>query len=132
MSHVLVVDDEEAVCWTLKKALSQEGHSVAVAASAEEAFQRAGQHKPDAVVLDVRLPGLDGLTALGKFKQMAPLAPVIVITAFGNLDTAVRAVEGGAFDYLVKPFDLDQAASVVTRALNARRGRQEATGESSK
>jgi len=119
MSHILVVDDEEAVCWTLKKALSQEGHSVAVAASAEEAFQRAGQHKPDAVILDVRLPGLDGLTALGKFKQMAPQAPVIVITAFGNLDTAVRAVEGGAFDYLAKPFDLAQALDAVARALRA-------------
>jgi len=117
MSHILVVDDEEAVCWTLKKALTQEGHSVAVAASAEEAFQRVGQHKPDAVVLDVRLPGLDGLTALGRFKQMAPHAPVIVITAFGNLDTAVRAVEGGAFDYLAKPFDLSQALDAVSRAL---------------
>jgi two-component system nitrogen regulation response regulator GlnG len=117
MSHILVVDDEEAVCWTLKKALTQDGHSVAVAASAEEAFTQAGKHKPDAVVLDVRLPGIDGLTALDRFKQLAPRAPVVVITAFGNLDTAVRAVEGGAFDYLAKPFDLSQALDAVARAL---------------
>ncbi|MBY0522257.1 MAG: sigma-54 dependent transcriptional regulator [Gemmataceae bacterium] len=117
MSHILVVDDEEAISWALKKALTQEGHSVVVAASAEEAFQRVGQQRPDAIVLDVRLPGLDGLSALKRLRQQTREAPVIVITAFGNLDTAVRAVEGGAFDYLAKPFDLDQALDAVARAL---------------
>src|SRR5262249_11643541 len=117
MAQILVVDDEEAVCWALKKALGQEGHSVAVAASAEEAFERAEQRRPDAIVLDVRLPGLDGLQALGKLRQITEDAPGIVITAFGNLDTAVRAVEGGAFDYLAKPFDLGQALDAVARAL---------------
>src|SRR5262249_9330764 len=67
---------------------------------------------------DVRLPGMDGLTALGQLRQLTHEAPVIVITAFGNLDTAVRAmVEGGAFDYLAKPFDLAQVLDAVTRAL---------------
>jgi CheY-like chemotaxis protein len=61
MSHVLVVDDEEAVCWALQRALKGEGHSVSVAASAEEALEQAAKKRPDAVVLDVRLPGLDGL-----------------------------------------------------------------------
>ncbi len=80
----------------------------------------AAAARPDAVVLDVRLPGTDGLTALQAFRDRIGPAPVIIITAFGNLETAVRAMEGGAFDYLVKPFDLDQAITVVTRALDAR------------
>ncbi len=120
MSHILVVDDEQAVCWALQKALSAEGHRVAVAASAEEAFVQAQKQLPDVVVLDVRLPGLDGLSALGRLRQLTHEAPIIVVTAFGNLNTAVRAVEGGAFDYLAKPFDLDQALETVNRALQRR------------
>jgi DNA-binding NtrC family response regulator len=132
MSHVLVVDDEESICWALREFLGDLGHEVEVASSAEEGLELAGRGQHDAVILDIRLPGTDGLSALGRFRELAGSAPIIVITAFGNLDTAVRAIEGGAFDYLVKPFDLDQAASVVTRALNARRGRQDSTGKSSK
>ncbi|MBM4071873.1 MAG: sigma-54-dependent Fis family transcriptional regulator [Planctomycetes bacterium] len=119
-NHILVVDDEEAVCWTLQRALSAEGHSVAVAPSAEQAFVQARQQTPDAIVLDVRLPGLDGLSALGKLRDLTDDAPIIVATAFGNLETAVRAVEGGAFDYLTKPFDLDKALESVARALQRR------------
>jgi two-component system nitrogen regulation response regulator GlnG len=120
VSQILIVDDEEAVCWALQRALTREGHRVAVAASAEEAFVVAAQQRPDVVVLDVRLPGLDGLTALGRLRQITHDAPVIVVTAFGNLATAVRAVEGGAFDYLAKPFDLGQALEAVARALQRR------------
>jgi two-component system, NtrC family, nitrogen regulation response regulator GlnG len=120
VSQILVVDDEQAVCWALQKALSAEGHKVAVAASAEEAFAVAPKQRPDVVVLDVRLPGLDGLSALGRLRQLTHDAPIIVVTAFGNLSTAVRAVEGGAFDYLAKPFDLDQALETVKRAVQRR------------
>jgi two-component system nitrogen regulation response regulator GlnG len=120
VSHVLIVDDEEAVCWALERALTREGHRVAVAASAEQAFVVAQKQQPDAIILDVRLPGLDGLSALGRLRQLSQDAPAIVVTAFGNLTTAVRAVEGGAFDYLVKPFDLDQALEAVARALQRR------------
>ena len=126
MSHILVVDDEEAVCWALQKALESEKHKVAVAASAEEAFVEAQKRRPDAIILDVRLPGLDGLSAIARLRQISDEAPIIVVTAFGNLNTAVRAVEGGAFDYLAKPFDLDQALEAVHRALQ-RRALQEQT-----
>jgi len=125
VSHLLVVDDEEAVCWALQRALKAEGHTVAVAPSAERAFESAEKQTPDAVVLDVRLPGMDGLSALDRLRQLTHDAPVIVITAFGNLSTAVRAVEGGAFDYLAKPFDLDQALDTVRRALQRRRLQQQ-------
>src|SRR5262249_20298563 len=120
VSDILLVDDEEAVCWALERALTREGHRVTVAASAEEAFERVEKRQPDAIVLDVRLPGMDGLTALGRLRQLTDDAPVVVVTAFGNLNTAVRAVEGGAFDYLAKPFDLDQALDTVNRALQRR------------
>ncbi len=118
MKHILIVDDEEAVCWALERALAREGHSVAVAASAEQALALLARRRPDAVILDVRLPGMDGLAALGRIREMADDVPVIVVTAHGNLPTAVRAVEGGAFDYLAKPFDLGQALDAVGRALN--------------
>jgi two-component system nitrogen regulation response regulator GlnG len=124
MSHLLIVDDEEAVCWALKKALTKLGHHVAVASSAEEALVLAAKQAPDAIVLDVRLPGLDGLSVLGELQKLSNDAPVIVVTAFGNLATAVRAVEGGAFDYLAKPFDLDQALDTIARALKRRSLRQ--------
>jgi two-component system nitrogen regulation response regulator GlnG len=76
----------------------------------------------------VRLPGLDGLSALTRLRELTDDAPVIVVTAFGNLTTAVRAVEGGAFDYLAKPFDLDQALEAVARALQAGAARDQSTG----
>ena len=120
MSQILIVDDEEAVCWALQKALAKIGHRAAVAPSAEDAFRLVEKQIPDAIVLDVRLPGLDGLSALSKLREMTSDAPIIVVTAFGNLSTAVRAVEGGAFDYLAKPFDLDQALETISRALKRR------------
>ena len=119
-AKLLIVDDEEAISWALRKAFERQGHMVGVAASAEAALDLAEKLRPDAVILDVRLPGMDGLEALGRLREVTNNAPVIVITAHGNLSTAVRAVEGGAFDYLSKPFDLGQALDAVARALASR------------
>ncbi len=119
MSCILVVDDEESICWAFREFLGDEGHRVETAASAEEALRKVGEVRPDALVLDVRLPSMDGLTALPTLRERSGGAPVVVMTAFGDLETAVRAVEAGAFEYLVKPFDLEQAAKVVRRALEA-------------
>jgi DNA-binding NtrC family response regulator len=121
MSRILIVDDEASICWAFRESLADEGHDVEVAASAERGLRIAEAAPLDAVVLDVRLPGTDGLTAMRAFRDRIGPAPIIIITAFGNLDTAVRAMEGGAFDYLVKPFDLDHATIVVKRALEAPR-----------
>jgi two-component system nitrogen regulation response regulator GlnG len=120
VARILVVDDEQAVCWTLQRALSAEGHVVDVAPSAEHALELAATNPPDTIILDVRLPGMDGLTALAQLRELSHDAPIIVVTAFGNLPVAVRAVEGGAFDYLAKPFDLDKALEVVAKALQRR------------
>jgi two-component system nitrogen regulation response regulator GlnG len=116
--RVLIVDDEEAVCWALSRALARTGLEVATASTAEEGLQLAADRKPDAVVLDVRLPGMSGLTALNRLRQSTPETPVIMVTAYGDLATAVRSVEEGAFDYLPKPFDLAQALDAIQRALN--------------
>jgi DNA-binding NtrC family response regulator len=123
MSHILVVDDEPAIGFSLRGLLDDEGHEVEVAATVDEALGVCRRFTPETVLLDVRLPGRDGISAIPDLQVAAPGAPVIVMTAFGDLDTAVRAVRAGAFDYLVKPFDLEHVASVVGRAL-AERGAQ--------
>jgi two-component system nitrogen regulation response regulator GlnG len=117
MSRILIVDDEPAIGWSLREVLSDEGHAVEVAASVEAGLETCARIRPEAMLLDVRLPGRDGLSALPDFKALVPDAPVVVMTAFGDLDTAVRAVKAGAFDYLVKPFDLDRVSQVMARAL---------------
>jgi two-component system nitrogen regulation response regulator GlnG len=118
MSRILIIDDEASICWAFREFLSDDGHEVDIAATAEEGLRLVDGTPPDAIVLDVRLPGMDGLTAMRELQTRVGTAPIVVITAFGNLETAVRAMEGGAFDYLVKPFDLDQAAAVLKRALD--------------
>ena len=122
MSHVLIVDDEESICWGLERLLTETGHEVSVAASAEEAFDSVTRQRPDLVVLDVRLPGIDGLSAMHHLTELAGPVPIVVVTAFGNLQVAVTAMQNGAFDYLAKPFDLEQAATVIDRALAHRTG----------
>lgn len=123
MSSVLIVDDEPAICWAFREALTDDGHSVRVVPSGEEALRLTdGGWRPDVVVMDVRLPGIDGLSAMRELRGRIGATPVVVITAFGSLETAVRAMEEGAFDYLIKPFDLDQAVEVLRRALDSTAG----------
>lgn len=117
MSRILIIDDEPAIGWSLGALFSDEGHAVETTATVEAGLEACAHAPPDAVLLDVRLPGRDGIEALPELKALAPDAPVVVMTAFGDLDTAVRAVNAGAYDYLVKPFDLDRAARTVARAL---------------
>lgn len=117
MNRILIIDDEPAIGWSLRELLTDDGHAVEVASSAEAALETCGRFTPEAMLLDVRLPGRDGLAALPDLRAAAPGAAIVVMTAFGDLDTAVRAVAAGAFDYLVKPFDLASVSRVVSRAL---------------
>lgn len=117
MKHVLIVDDEPTICWAFRKLLSGEGCDVSVASSAEEGWELARRRRPDVILLDVRLPGMDGLTAVQRFRETAGDVPIVVMTAFGSLETAVRAISSGVVEYLPKPFDLDQAAALVHRLL---------------
>jgi two-component system nitrogen regulation response regulator GlnG len=125
VSKLLVVDDEQSICWGLSKLGESIGHEVAIASSAEEALEAVESVQPDLIVLDVRLPGMDGLSAIEQFRQRIGPVPIIVITAYGDLETAVEAVRNGAFEYIVKPFDLDTVQLALTRALTANRATDE-------
>lgn len=118
-SHLLLVDDEESICWGLQRLAVELGHTAAVCGSAEQGLRLARRQPPDLVILDVRLPGMDGLTALEHFRKQLGAVPVVIITAYGELETAVEALRRGAFEYLVKPFDLDLAERTIVRALEA-------------
>lgn len=117
MARILIVDDEPVICWTLQEAFREEGHECTTAASAEEAIEAAGNGPIDLVLMDVRLPGRDGISAIAELRRIVGDIPVLIMTAFGDLDTAVRAVEQGSFDYLIKPFDLEFAIGAVNKAL---------------
>lgn len=118
VSRVLIVDDEPAICWAFRESLSDEGFDVEIASSAEQAMAITQERLPDVIVLDVRLPGMDGVEALRLLRQRAAGVPVIIMTAFGSLSTAVAAIDGGAFDYLTKPIDLENAISVIQQAIS--------------
>jgi len=117
VSRILIIDDEPAIGWSLREILSDDGHEVAVAADIPSALEAARTHRPAVILLDVRLGGHDGIDAMPELRAAAGHVPVIVMTAFGDLKTAVRAVQAGAFDYLVKPFDLERVTRVVARAV---------------
>ena len=117
MPRILIIDDEPAICWSLKERLTDQGHDVQIAASVERADKLLNTFVPDVIVLDIRLPGLDGLSAIPSFRQRLPATPIIVMTAFGDLQTVVEAINRGAFEYLVKPFELPDFLSVISRAI---------------
>jgi two-component system nitrogen regulation response regulator GlnG len=117
VSKLLVVDDEESICWGLARLGESLGHKVVTASSAEEAFDEVERQAPDLIVLDVRLPGMNGLAAIERFQKALGAVPIIVITAYGDLGTAVEAVRRGAFDYIAKPFDVQKVKGALVRAL---------------
>lgn len=121
MANLLVVDDESSICWGIEKLGKQLGHEVYIAASAELGIQIARSERIDLLLLDVRLPGMDGLTAIEHFRQHLADVPIIVMTAFGDLATAVKALGAGAFEYVVKPFDLAEITAAMNRALQPTR-----------
>ncbi|QDU61971.1 Transcriptional regulatory protein ZraR [Planctomycetes bacterium Pan216] len=121
MATILVIDDETRHCKSLRKFLAHAGHEVHVAGSAERGLELAEEVLPEVVLLDIRLPRMDGLTAIGRLREHAPEAPIIIMTAFGTLDTAAAAVEKGVFDYLVKPFSLEELKTVLNRAIDTSR-----------
>lgn len=120
MPRILIVDDEPSICWGLERLVRSMGHRAESASSAEHGLTLAGAVRPDVVLLDVRLPGMDGLSAIHAFRQRIGDAPIIVMTAFGDLSTAVTAVESDVLEYIVKPFDLAEIRAAIERALQHR------------
>jgi two-component system nitrogen regulation response regulator GlnG len=119
MARLLIIDDEPSICWGLEKLAKRLGHEPLTANSAELGLTLAERHGADTVLLDVRLPGKDGLDAIGDLRQVLGEVPIIVMTAYGDLATAVEAVRRGAFEYVLKPFDLDQIERVIGRGLES-------------
>jgi len=130
MRPVWVIDDDRSIRWVFEKALAREGipfETFAEASEAMEALDSAGA--PQVLVSDIRMPGTSGLELLQGLKQRFPSLPVIIMTAYSDLESAVAAFQGGAFEYLPKPFDVDQAVDLIRRALNEST-RDNATSES--
>ncbi len=118
MNPVWIIDDDRSIRWVLEKALGRENIAAKCFASADEALVALGngQH-PQVLVSDIRMPGSSGLDLLRHVKEHYPDLPVIIMTAYSDLDSAVAAFQGGAFEYLPKPFDVDQAVDLVRRAI---------------
>ncbi|WP_370279531.1 nitrogen regulation protein NR(I) [Pontibacterium sp.] len=114
---VWVVDDDRSIRWVLEKALSAEGINNTVFDSADVLIQALERQKPDAIISDIRMPGTDGLALLDHIQARYPQIPIIIMTAHSDLDSAVASYQGGAFEYLPKPFDVDEAIALVKRAL---------------
>jgi two-component system nitrogen regulation response regulator GlnG len=126
MKPVWIVDDDRSIRWVIEKALSREGIAFSSFSSAQEALDALSGSAPEVLVSDVRMPGLSGLELLQTVKQRHPAVPVIVMTAYSDLDSAVAAFQGGAYEYLPKPFDVDQAVELIRRALDESRRESEA------
>ncbi|WP_426195869.1 nitrogen regulation protein NR(I) [Massilia sp. DWR3-1-1] len=117
MKPIWIVDDDASIRWVLEKALARENLATRSFANARDAIAALETDTPQVLVSDIRMPGESGLTLLQEVKTRFPGLPVIIITAFSDLDSAVAAFQGGAFEYLAKPFDIDKAVELIRRAL---------------
>jgi len=127
MKPVWIVDDDRSIRWVIEKALSREGIAFNSFASAQDALDALSASSPEVLVSDIRMPGRSGLELLQAVKQRHPAVPVIVMTAYSDLDSAVAAFQGGAYEYLPKPFDVDQAVGLIRRALDESRRETQAS-----
>src|SRR5678815_2733793 len=123
--RILIADDEDSLRWVLEKGFRGAGYQVTAVKDGTAALREAEAEVFDLVLLDVRMPGIDGLSLLDVLKERRPDAHVVIMTAHGTMQTAVQAMQKGAYDYLAKPFDLDEALLLAERALTARRLTQE-------
>ena len=117
MKPVWIVDDDQAIRWVLEKALSRANIPTRSFVNAAEVSSALKLDSPSALVSDIRMPGTDGLTLLKEVKEKYPTLPVIIMTAYSDLDSTVSAFQGGAFDYLAKPFDINEAVALISRAM---------------
>ena len=113
---VWIVDDDRSIRWVLEKALQQEGMTTQSFDSADGVMSRLARQQPDVIISDIRMPGASGLDLLARIREQHPRLPVIIMTAHSDLDSAVASYQGGAFEYLPKPFDVDEAVALVKRA----------------
>jgi DNA-binding NtrC family response regulator len=118
MKHsILVVDDEAEICDLLQNFLAQEGYQVFTATNGVEAISLGKQNEPDLALLDIKMPGMDGIEVFRELKKVRNDMGVIILTGYGALGTAKEAMRLGAYDYLTKPFDLGLVKNVIQEAL---------------
>ncbi len=117
MKTVWIIDDDKSIRWVLEKALEQANIPCKVFESAEPIMGLLTKEKPAAIMTDIRMPGIDGLTLLSQINEAYPELPVIIMTAHSDLDSAVTSYQSGAFEYLPKPFDVDDAVTLIRRAI---------------
>ncbi len=129
--HVWVVDDDRSIRWVLEKALQRADMEVTCFEDGNSLEARLQQHQPDVIITDIRMPGLSGLQLLETIHSHYPGLPVIIMTAHSDLDSAVSAYQGGAFEYMPKPFDVDEAVDLVRRAVAHQRQQQRESAKSS-
>jgi DNA-binding NtrC family response regulator len=127
-TKILVVDDEHLIRWSLEQNLKKQGYDVLTAGSGEDALRLVREEQPDLVLLDIQLPGISGLEVLEKVKEFDDDIVVIMVTAQGGLETAVNAMRMGAYDYINKPFNLDEMSLVIKKALETSCLRREVAG----
>ena len=120
MSTILVIDDQKTVCYSLQRLLQAEGYEVVTETNGEKAMELVAGISPDLVIMDVRMPEIDGLDALGRIKESHPEVQVIMMTAFSTTEKAIQAMKLGAYDYLLKPFDNDELLIRVRGAIKAK------------
>ena len=116
MKPVWIIDDDRSIRWVFEKALSREGIAFESYASGEAALSALEKTSPQVIVSDIRMPGSSGLELLKQMKERYPKVPVIIMTAYSDLESAVSAFQGGAFEYLPKPFDIDHAVALLRQA----------------
>jgi two-component system nitrogen regulation response regulator GlnG len=122
---VWIVDDDKSIRWVLEKAFSKEGLNVVSFENADRMMASlADDQQPDVIISDIRMPGTDGITLLQHIKQQTPDIPVIIMTAYSDLDRAVSAFQSGAFEYLPKPFDVDEVTGLVRRVIKQKQIKQ--------
>jgi two-component system nitrogen regulation response regulator GlnG len=117
MKPIWIVDDDKSIRWVLEKALARESIPCRLFASAREAIEALEEDAPQVLISDIRMPGASGLELLSAIKDKHPVLPVIIMTAYSDLESAVAAFQGGAFEYLPKPFDVDNAIELIRRAI---------------
>ena len=113
VEQVWIVDDDSSIRWVLEKALSGANISVASFEKPEDLLVALDHQQPEVIISDIRMPNIDGLTLLSRVSEQFPNLPVIIMTAHSDLDSAVNAYQGGAFEYLPKPFDTDEAIALT-------------------
>src|SRR5262245_32018393 len=118
---ILIVDDEKTIRWSLGEGLRKAGFDILEAASGEEGLQLFADKAPDCVLLDMRLPGVDGIEVLRRMRKDNPDVPIIVMTAYGEVEKAVESMKLGAYDFVAKPFLIEKMKVTIEHALETSR-----------